>query len=231
MKRLASISFFVFICSFVAFSQNNDPELKTLELLSPMNADGTQNSVAAKQSCFSFINEKSGCVNGDIYFGGLRAGNDWDWFQAMGVGDRNKIQFLEAKNWTDDFKVPDIEPYAKLKTGEQRLIVVDSSGKRGEPGKPGASGLPGNNADGTYSSTTINPSKNSNQTANQTAEKPQSTVTSGYQPYIKAVLGNMYVMRVVDENNDFYVLFRVDELERGKRCVISWKKFEVTKEK
>ncbi|HEX7957139.1 MAG TPA: hypothetical protein VF508_09360, partial [Pyrinomonadaceae bacterium] len=42
--------------------------------------------------------------------------------------------------------------------------------------------------------------------------------------FLKAVAGHMYVMRVVDETEDFYVLFRVESLVRGDNCTITWKR-------
>jgi hypothetical protein len=41
--------------------------------------------------------------------------------------------------------------------------------------------------------------------------------------FVKAVAGHMYVIHVVDEARDFYVLFRVDSIERGDSCTISWR--------
>lgn len=227
MKNVLLTLFTLFIFSLTVFSQN---DLKTIELLSPWSADNTHNAIAAKKSCFSFITEEYGCKNGDIYYGGMRLGNDWDWFQTLGIGSRNKFQNLGEKKWADDFNIPVVEPYAKLKDGEQRLIVIDSSGKDGEPGKKGDVGLPGRNADGTYSSRADKSNKNADQTVNQNSEKTKEKIKSGYQPYEKVFLGNIYVMRVVDKDNDFYVLFRVNELERGKRCLISWKKVAAPQE-
>lgn len=42
--------------------------------------------------------------------------------------------------------------------------------------------------------------------------------------FAKAKIGQMYVMRVKDDEADFYVLFRVEELEQEKLCTISWKR-------
>jgi hypothetical protein len=33
----------------------------------------------------------------------------------------------------------------------------------------------------------------------------------------------MYAIRVLDEKNDFLVLFRVEEIKRGDSVVVSWK--------
>jgi hypothetical protein len=40
--------------------------------------------------------------------------------------------------------------------------------------------------------------------------------------HAKAKVGHMYLLRVVDDQADFYVLFRIEELEQGERCTISW---------
>ncbi len=40
--------------------------------------------------------------------------------------------------------------------------------------------------------------------------------------FVKAVVGHLYAMHVKDSNSDFYVLFRVESIERGKSCTISW---------
>jgi len=41
--------------------------------------------------------------------------------------------------------------------------------------------------------------------------------------FVKAVVGHLYVMHVKDSDSDFYVLFRVESIERGESCTISWK--------
>ena len=40
--------------------------------------------------------------------------------------------------------------------------------------------------------------------------------------FAKAKAGYMYVVRVKDDQADFYVLFRVEEIEHGAHCTISW---------
>ena len=42
--------------------------------------------------------------------------------------------------------------------------------------------------------------------------------------FAKATVGNMYVMHVKDDQADFYVLFRIEQLEQGEQCTISWKR-------
>ena len=41
--------------------------------------------------------------------------------------------------------------------------------------------------------------------------------------FAKAKVGHMYLMHVKNDGADFYVLFRVDQLEQGEQCTISWK--------
>ncbi len=41
--------------------------------------------------------------------------------------------------------------------------------------------------------------------------------------FVKAVVGHLYVMHAKDSDSDFYVLFRVESIERGESCTISWK--------
>lgn len=42
--------------------------------------------------------------------------------------------------------------------------------------------------------------------------------------FVKAKVGHMYVMHVKDDDSDFYVLFRVEQLEQGEHCTFSWKR-------
>jgi hypothetical protein len=219
MKRYASGLLFVFVFSCAALAQAGD--LQTVELLSPLGPDGRHDAAGYRRSCFSFVSGKADCRASDIYYGGVRAGDDWDWFQARGAGERNRIESLGKKAWTDEIKIPVVEPYAALKSGEQRRIVWDLSGKDGADGLPGLSrgesGSPDVFPDSTADVARVN--------ANPRRVKEKSD----YHPYEKAVAGRMYVLRVVDESHDFYVLFRVDGLERGKRCRISWKKIDAPK--
>jgi hypothetical protein len=40
--------------------------------------------------------------------------------------------------------------------------------------------------------------------------------------FVKAVVGHLYVMHVKDNDSDIYVMFRVESIERGDNCTISW---------
>ena len=41
--------------------------------------------------------------------------------------------------------------------------------------------------------------------------------------FVKAVVGHIYAIHVVNDTNDYYALFRVEALNRGDRCTISWR--------
>jgi hypothetical protein len=224
MKRLVCSLFVLLAFSFAAPAQNvsDSADIKTVELFSPINAAARSTPAIARRYCFSFITESTACHKvSDIYYGNLRAGNDWDWFQVMGEGSRNRIKSLGKKNWTDDFKIPVVKPYAKLEAGKQRNAVLNSTalGQGGQYPQ-----LPSKEPE------QIDRYGNSEKSMSFPSPSSSTDVkTSDYKPFIKAAAGRMYVMRVVDENNDFYVLFRVDELERGKRVKISWKRISAPK--
>ena len=41
--------------------------------------------------------------------------------------------------------------------------------------------------------------------------------------FVRAVVGHIYVIHVVDDVRDFYALFRVENLQKADQCTISWK--------
>jgi hypothetical protein len=160
----------------------------------------------------------------DVGYGLLYAGDEFDWFQSSAAsGNRSVIKDLGEYNWTDRFTIPVVEPLAKLKPGEQRRIGVDTSGADGADGAPGAPGNPGADGDGvvrqrmpTIDSPVINSRAGSSRPKRDGKPKVDSL-------WVKAIVGHMYVIHVVDDTRDFYALFRVEALERGDKCTISWK--------
>ena len=159
----------------------------------------------------------------DLAYGSLYAGDDFDWFQsATSLGNRSVIKDLGEHDWTTRFDVPVVEPRAKLKPGEQRQITIDTSGADGADGQPGADGADGADGDGVvrHRETKIGSVKAPN-------SKPQPPKHDGKPKidsvFVKAVAGHVYVIHVVDELRDFYALFRVEAVERGDHCAVSWK--------
>jgi hypothetical protein len=153
----------------------------------------------------------------DLRYGSLYAGEEWDWFQSSGHKDsRGVIKDLGPLTWNDAIKVAVITPRPKLKPGETRTVTIDVSGADGADGAPGA---PGADADGV-----VRP-----RPANLTptpARKKNDGVPKIDPIFVKAVVGHMYVARIVDETNDFYALFRVEAIERGDSVLVSWKIIE-----
>lgn len=158
----------------------------------------------------------------DLRYGTLYAGDDLDWFQSSAhEGSRSVIKDLGPLSWDVAFKVPLVTPFPKLLPGEQRKITVDTSGADGEDGAPGA---PGADWDGVVRQ------RNPPQPPIQPATKKNDGKPKIDPLFVKAIVGHMYVIRVVDDTQDFYALFRVEALERGDYCVVSWKIIDAPQE-
>jgi hypothetical protein len=174
-----------------------------------------------RAGCFNF---ESGSIvsNGarcDLHYGMLYAGNDFDWFNSSATaGNRSVIRDLGPRLWTSAFELPVVEPFSKLKPGEHRRVMVDASGADGGSGASGAT------------VTTLEPDADDSESrmrdknlAGDDATPKGDGKSKGDQLFVKAIVGHMYVIHVVDDNSDFYALFTVDAIEKGLRCVISWK--------
>ncbi|HSE30329.1 MAG TPA: hypothetical protein VLA93_02005 [Pyrinomonadaceae bacterium] len=150
----------------------------------------------------------------DLRYGSLYVGEDWDWFQSSAdQNSRSVIKDLGALTWDEEIKVPVVTPRPKLLPGETRKITVDTSGADGADGAPGA---PGADADGV-----VRPRQTKRA---PTAERKRNDGVPKIDPiYVKAIIGHMYVTRIVDEVNDFYALFRVEAIQRGDSVLVSWR--------
>jgi hypothetical protein len=158
----------------------------------------------------------------DLRYGSLYVGDDMDWFQSSGaLGHRSVIKDLGLLNWDQAFTVSVVQPLPKLKPGEQRQVTIDASGADGADGAPGADGLDGIDGDGV-----LRPKKRTSADL-KTPEKPKRPKHDGkprIDPmFVNAIVGHMYVIHVVNDIDDFYVVFRVEEIERGSRCTVSWR--------
>jgi hypothetical protein len=72
----------------------------------------------------------------DLNYGSLYVGEERDWLQVSTMkGARTAFRDLGALDWSDTFTVPVVEPFPKLKEGEQRQVVVSANGADGKPGK------------------------------------------------------------------------------------------------
>ena len=208
-----------------------------------------------QKSCFDLIRFAFGCYAKDtvgIHFG-TRIGVNTSIFQINGGSEtRARMIDIGEYRWTDKFMVPDVEPWPALAPGEQRTITVNASGANGAsgapglPGKPGKPGVAGMNGDGTYTpmppaaksepdvKLPVGYSSKSYATASIT-EQVGSFVTTpdgkkrndSYTPLTEAKLGHMYVIRVMNETVDYFVVLRVDELVPGTKVVVSYLKLDL----
>ena len=164
------------------------------------------------RSAFDFQSRVRGPRRGswDFAYGNLRAGEDFDWFEtSSSQGRRSVIRDLGEYTWTDAYPIPAIEPLAKLKPGERRVIGIDTSGADGQDGAPGA------DADGVV---------RARPDSSAAPRRPKHDGKPKIDPmFVRAVVGHIYVIHVVDDMRDFYALFRVESLQRGDECTISWK--------
>lgn len=175
----------------------------------------------------------------DLAYGLLRAREEFDWFQSSGsFGDRSVIKDLGRLEWTSRFEVPVIEPLPKLKPGEQRIVRVDGSGADGADGGAGEVAL---GSSGWADPVNAGPSKPPTHDIDNTGvirsqlgpdfapkieprPKPKHDGKLKIDPFfVKAVVGHIYAIHVVNVTRDYYVLFRVEALTRGDHCTISWR--------
>jgi hypothetical protein len=167
----------------------------------------------------------------DLQYGFMYAGNDWDWFQSITENNRTLVRDLGRFNWDDKVKVPIVAPLPPLKPGESRIVTVDTSGAAGADGRNGADGAPAPGTSRLDSTVSAWPVR-----GNDSFDSPFPVAIVKNPPpkrhngeakvgpmLTRAVIGHMYVIHVVDGVSDFYALFRVDSLERGDNCTISWK--------
>lgn len=177
------------------------------------------------QQCLSFTAGRLVPRRGggwDLCYGYIYAGKDLDWFEVLGSEDsRTVLKDLGRINWGATFKLSVLEPLPKLKEGERRQITIDTSGRNGADGAPGAAraGAPGTNEnwmEQIWPNLTI---------PLETVKNPPHRKRLGNQPALaKAVPGHIYEIHVVNSRDDFYALFRVDSLTRGDNCTISWER-------
>lgn len=173
--------------------------------------------------CFDFHPDPQSKRPCYFRYGALYVGNDHDWFESSAVrGNRSVIKDLGEQDWAEQFEVPVVEPLRELQPGERRVITIDASGADGADGVSGDRGRDGVNADGSFR-TTIKHETNA-KTGERNAKRKHDGKPRVDPSFVKAVVGHMYVMHVVNETDDFYVLFRVEQIERGSSCTISWKR-------
>jgi hypothetical protein len=192
------------------------PDLQSVTLYSPNKYRGER-----RPACLNLASGRLSVYGRcDVYYGFLYAGDEWDWFQSAGYEDsRSVIKDLGALDWSASLIVPVIAPLPKLKPGEHRNVTIDVSGADGADGAPGQRGADADGAIRQADKSVVEP------VTPPLARKPKHDGVPKIDPmFVKARLGHLYVIHVVDDGNDFYALFRVEEITRGDNCRISWKR-------
>jgi len=170
----------------------------------------------------------------NLSYGFMSMGNDSDWFRTAVIdGDRSVIKDLGVLDWNSRYQVPVIAALPKLAPGEHRQITIDFTGAGGDtppvardsrdlsPASRRANEtLPENSS--IYAS--MQPGDDDFVPRPYTPKKKHVERPTTDPKFIvaKASLGHIYVVHVADEVNDFYALFRVDALDKGDHCTISW---------
>lgn len=227
--RARSILMFAIAVSFLCLVPTSLVAQYTGTLYSPYKFPNEK-----RERCLNFQTGLNTLMFGscDLRYGYLGINNDFDWLQVgMDQGVRSVIKDLGARNWTDSLDVPIVAARPKLKPGEVRTVTIDASGADGANGAAGARGTSGG------STPRVDPGSGVIQAKEIMIDSRESppTLFAPAPPtprrdnkpkvdpaYTKAIVGHMYVARVVDEVSDYYALFRVDALGDGT-CTISWK--------
>lgn len=222
-------------------------ELVSHVVLFPRPEKGKPASITAENYArfrFDLLTFKNGCTSFHCVSYGARLGKNWDIFNVgSGQVNRTRMVSIGKRNWTDRIVIPHVEPWAALAPGERRLVTFDTSGGSGLPGSNGSNGINGTNADGSTvavlegesisfpSIPTVDKSNAqlSGQVSSQVVGKDGKRRADGYTPVVEVKEGHMYVARLKDDKIDQYVVIRVDELKRGEKVVISYKRLEVPK--
>jgi hypothetical protein len=231
MKRVC-LPALVFVLSFSAHARGvlaqgaPEPGLKSVTLYGPLKRNHDTG-----RALYSFKTGGFG-ADWDLNYGSLYVNDDHDWFEVSAAkGVRTAFRDLGAHEWTEDIEVPVVEPFPVPKEGEKRVVKVDVScadgadGEDGAPGADGEDGAPGARADGVAGPPPLPKSGIPSRPSPRPARRPKHDGVPEVDPtFARAVAGHVYAVRVVDGDNDFYVLFRVESLVRGDNCTITWKR-------
>jgi hypothetical protein len=183
---------------------------------------------------FDLVNLTNGCLSKHCLNYGDRVGDHWDIFSVTdGAGSRTRMVRIGKYEWTDNFTVPYVEPWPALAPGETRTIMVNTSGGDGADGADGADAgtraVAQMNGGAMYAGQSVkNPdyahASLDRQVGSVVKTADGKTRKDPYSPVVEVKNESMYVVHVVDETRDYYLLVRIDELKRGERIVLSYKK-------
>jgi hypothetical protein len=231
MKRAIVMAALMSLVTSASISAQRPVQESDLKLYSVIKHRGEN-----RKSCINFKVALTGPVRFpcDLGYGFLNAGEELDWFRSSGIqGDRTVIRDLGALEWSANFSVPVVEPLTKLKPGERREVKIDASGGAGEPGQPGGPQVRVGSERSSSSLLSINdgplpgdisPASSTPQPLPKPARPKHDDGKPKVDPsFVKVIAGHIYVIHVVDDSRDLYALVRVEALERGDNCTVSWK--------
>jgi hypothetical protein len=172
----------------------------------------------------------------DIGYGSTYSQADHDWLMTS-LASRSVIRDLGKHTWLDQLTVRAIDPLPVLQPGERRVVTINTSGVAAKTPGPsvtsGTAGDPGigdsfdrtRRFEGTASTRPMRDSSERIVPTPGPVSRPMEprVITKGFNPFIEAIPGHLYEMHVVDNQRDFYVLFRVETVTRGDNCTLSWK--------
>jgi hypothetical protein len=203
-----------------------------VELYSPWESVGGKVQYSGRlfsRRCLDLVSLEQRCGGQVALSYGNRFGENWDIFAVDARDDsQTRMVDLGLLDWTDSFEVPWIQPWAKLRSGEQRNVAVNTSGS------DGASGAPGMNGDGTSPRPKKSKPRSEGYADKPVAKQVSSVVqteegrnwSDNYTPFTQITKGHIYAVRVLDPQNAFYILIRVDDVIRGTKAAISFKKVD-----
>ena len=219
---------FVLIATSIALSQT-DKQIQKFTLYAP-----SKNRETDQQFCFSFREEKipDSPLSCELFYGKVIDGVGYNWFNTRYTQtSRSKILDLGEKKWSDSFNVPPIRPLPEWKTVESKQVINNAKNERRSPLWDASESSGGTQTGGGPNRDPYDPTKSyepdnspirkESRTNTRTAKK---TIVHYDLAKVRVKIGHIYVIRVFDTNNDFYVLFRVESQEKGDRCTITWRR-------
>lgn len=163
---------------------------------------------------FSFTSGKFSTPRSfDLSIGTIYGGGDW-FVVGFGTGDdRSAIRDLGKSDWNDKLKVRMVAPLPELKPGESRYFTTGGGKGQGTASVEIRSADPMDFDDWPQFSAPVR-----NAGSDEARRSEPAPVLA------KIVPGHLYVIPLVKDQSDFYVLLRVDSLKKGDNCTISWKR-------
>jgi hypothetical protein len=209
-----------------------------VDLVSPWIVSGTKTSfdkTIRGRNCLDLVDLEQYCNGAETVDYGDRIGDHWDIFAISGrAGSRTRMIDLGVHTWSDNFTIPEVEPWPALKPGERRSITINTSGANGTPGRDAdtrdSNKKPKHNSGNAersdqkvdYAHAPLSRQVTSTISVQGKAAKPDS-----FSPVTEVNLGHMYLIHVVNSSDDHYVLLRADNVVRGEKVSVSFCTFRL----